>query len=73
MSHTVNSRTGRYLGNNNPYGDHEVHDLNNEKSQCQIDTILRNGNGVGFVPDTLSQAHAERFDNCAWCIGRSTR
>ena len=65
----------RYLGNSDP--DHmEVHDLDNEDtspSACQIDEIIEAGNAVVFDPDTLEQAHDERYDNCAYCIGASTR
>lgn len=60
----------RFLGNTNKK---EVHDLRNEKTNCQIDTILRNGHGIVFSPDTLAQARSEGFDNCAYCIGGSTR
>ena len=60
----------RYLGNTNTK---EVHDLYNEKAQCQIDEIINSGHAVMFEPDTLLQAHAEGFDNCAYCIGGSTR
>lgn len=62
----------RYLGNQNP-SSKEVHDLQNEQTQCQIDEIIRARHAVVFSPDTLSQAHAEGYDNCAWCIGRSRR
>jgi hypothetical protein len=51
----------------------EVHDLLAETEQCQIPEILRAGNAVRFDPDTLEQAHREGYDNCAWCIGGSTR
>jgi len=62
----------RYLGNSDP--DHmEVHDLNNEKPQCQIDEIIKAGNAVVFNPDTLKQANDEGYDNCAFCIGESER
>lgn len=63
----------RYVGNKNNM---EVHDLDNEKTgqnQCQIDEIIRAGNAVIFTPDTLSQAHSEGYDNCAYCLGSSTR
>ncbi len=60
----------QYLGNNNTK---EVHNLHNEKGGCQIDAIIRAGHAVTFSPDTLLQAHREGFDNCAWCIGGSTR
>ena len=60
----------RYLGNSNTK---EVHDLKNEKPLCQINEILRAGHAVGFVPDTLDEAHANGYDNGAYCIGGSTR
>lgn len=48
MAHPVTSREGiRYLGNTNKK---EVHDLQNEKTQCQIDEILAAGHAVGFTP-----------------------
>jgi hypothetical protein len=62
----------RYLGNKSP-SKKEVHDLDNEKTNCQIDEIIRAGNDKPFVPDTLSQAHSEGYDNCAYCLGSSTR
>jgi hypothetical protein len=71
MSYSTSSKHGkRYLGNTNTM---EVHDLNNETPQCQIDEIIANGHAVGFRPDTLRQAHAEGFDNGAYCIGSSAR
>ena len=60
----------RYLGNSNTK---EVHDLHNEKTQCQIDEIIRARHAVVFTPDTLSQAHADGYDNGHYCIGGSTR
>jgi len=74
MSTSVTSRPiGRkYLGNRNPRC-MEVHDLNNEKSQCQVGEIIRAGHAVTFSPDTHAQAKSEGYDNCAWCIGGSTR
>jgi hypothetical protein len=74
MATTVTIRPAgkRYLGNSDP--DHlEVHDLQNENRNCQIAEIVRAGNAVTFAPDTLYQAHAEGYDNCAWCLGGSTR
>jgi hypothetical protein len=71
MATPVRTRpTNRFLGNNNS---REVHDQRNEKASCQLDTIIRNGHGVIFSPDSLTQARSERYDNCAWCIGGSTR
>lgn len=62
----------RYLGNSN-HSNMEVHDLHNEKPQCQIDAILAAGHAVRFIPDTLDEAHRNGYDNCAYCIGNSKR
>lgn len=62
----------RFLGNSAP--EHmEVHELNNEKPQCQIDEIIEAGHAVVFDPDTLEQAHNEGYDNGEYCIGGSLR
>jgi len=63
----------RYCGNTNTK---EVHDLDNEdtrESGCQIDEIIAAGHAKTFSPDTLEQARREGYDNCAKCIGVSTR
>ena len=60
----------RFVGNHNHK---EVHDLDREKTACQIDEIIRAGHAVIFTPDTLAEAHRQGFDNCAYCIGSSTR
>lgn len=74
MTIPIHSREGqRYLGNSSKK---EVHDLSNEDKRpnaCQIDEIIAAGNAVRFVPDTLEQAHSEGYDNCAYCLGGSTR
>ena len=71
MSYKVTTKFGlHYLGNTNKK---EVHDLRNEKTQCQVNEILVSGHGVAFSPDTLAQAHSEGYDNCAYCLGSSTR
>lgn len=64
--------TKRLLGNSNP-SSMEVHDLNNEKGQCQVATIIANRHGVTFTSGTLAQAHRLGYDNCHWCIGNSKR
>jgi hypothetical protein len=46
----------------------EVHDLENEKANCQIDEIKRLQ-----CFDTLAAAKADGSDNCAYCLGNSTR
>ena len=60
----------RYCGNTNKK---EVHDLDNEKTLCQIDEIITAEHARTFDPDTLEQAHREGYDNCAYCIGGSRR
>lgn len=63
----------RYVGNTDKK---EVHDLDNEQTganECQIDEIIKAGHARTFSPDTLEQADKETYDNCAYCIGRSTR
>jgi hypothetical protein len=59
----------RYIGNKNTT---EVHDLDNEKTGCQIDEI-KTDHVKTFIPDTKEQAKSEGFDYCAHCIGNSTR
>lgn len=69
---TTTRQGKRYLGNSSP-SKKEVHDLRNEKTQCQIDEIFRASHGVGFTPDTLDEAHRCGYDNCRWCLGGSLR
>lgn len=69
-------RSGYPLYNNKFCGNtytKEVHDLDREKTQCQIDEIIAAGHARTFTPDTLEQAHSEGYDNCAYCIGGGTR
>lgn len=58
----------RYLGNKNTT---EVHDLDNENTNCQINEIIKAGNDRPF--GTHSEAKSAGYDNCAYCIGSSTR
>lgn len=60
----------RYLANKSP-SKKEVHDLDNEKTSCQIDEIIAAGNDKPYT--SLSAANADGYDNCAYCIGGSTR
>lgn len=62
--------SNRYCGNTNKK---EVHDLDNEKTNCQIDEIIAAGHARTFTPDTLDQAHKDGYDNCAYCLGGSLR
>lgn len=58
----------RYLGNANTL---EVHDLDREQTNCQIDEIIDAGNDRPF--NSLRAAHNAGYDNCHWCLGASTR
>lgn len=63
----------QYLVNSSP-SKREVHDLDNEKSgawECQIDEIIRAGNDRPFT--MLLMATLEGYDNCAYCLGGSSR
>ena len=63
----------RYLANTSP-SKKEVHDLDNEKTggnQCQIDEIIRAGNDKPYHSQLV--ANAAGYDNCAHCIGNSSR
>ena len=66
--HTGNMNGERQLGNVNTM---EVHDLDNENTNCQIDEVIRAGHDRPF--DSLNAAHAAGDDNGHYCIGGSTR
>lgn len=66
--HTGHMSGEQYLGNTNKT---EVHDLDNEKTNCQIDEIIRAGHDKPFK--TLAAAHTAGYDNCAYCLGNSAR
>jgi len=60
----------QYCANKSP-SKKEVHDLDREKDNCQINEIIRAGHAVPY--HSLDAAHADGYDNCYWCIGGSTR
>jgi hypothetical protein len=68
--HTGNMNGERYLANTSPTK-REVHDLDNEKINCQIDEIIRAGHDKPYT--SLQAAHRDGYDNCAYCLGGSTR
>jgi hypothetical protein len=68
--YTGNMNGERYLANRSPTK-REVHDLDNEQSRCQIDEIIRAGNDVPYT--SHASAKAAGYDNCAHCLGGSTR
>ena len=65
-----NMKGERYLANTSS-SKLEVHDLDNEKTNCQIDEIIRAGHDKPY--NSLEAANRDGFDNCAYCIGGSTR
>jgi hypothetical protein len=60
----------RYLANTSPTK-REVHDLDAEKTQCQIDEIIRAGNDKPY--NSLDAAHRDGYDDCAYCLTGSQR
>lgn len=66
--YTGNMNGERYLGNTTK---DEVHDLDNEQTNCQIDEIIDAGHDRPF--NSLQGAHGAGFDNCHYCLGDSTR
>jgi len=48
-------------------------DLLRATAHCLIGEFLNAGYAVRFTSDTLHEAHQEGYDNCAWCLGGSTR
>lgn len=68
--YTGNMNGERYLANTSP-SKREVHDLDNETNRCQIDEIIRAGNDKPY--NSLGAARADGYDNCAHCLGSSTR
>ena len=59
----------RYLANKST-SKREVHDLDNEKTSCQIDEIILAKNDKPYT--SLDAAHKDGYDNCAYCLGSST-
>jgi len=68
--YTGNMNGERYLANTSP-SKKEVHDLDNEKTACQIDEIIKAGHDKPYT--SLSVANAAGYDNCDKCLGGSTR
>ncbi|HEX8319166.1 MAG TPA: hypothetical protein VF632_12280 [Longimicrobium sp.] len=60
----------RYLANKSP-SKKEVHDLDNEQTNCQINEIITAKNDKPY--DSQKAANDAGYDNCAYCIGNSKR
>ena len=58
----------QYLANTNKK---EVHDLDKEDTQCQIDEIITAKHDKPYT--SLDDAHRDGYDNCHYCIGGSIR
>lgn len=52
----------RYLGDVDKY---QLHDLDNEQTECQIDAIIDAGNDQPY--QSVQRAHMERHDDCPLC------
>lgn len=47
-----------------------VHDLDREDEEnCQVQPLLRSGNGITFRPDRLGEATRRDFELCPHCLG----
>jgi hypothetical protein len=68
--YTGNMNGERYLANASSTKK-EVHDLDNEQTNCQIDEIIKAGNDRPY--NSQSAANSAGYDNCAYCLGGSTR
>ena len=53
----------RWLGNKKKK---EVHDLEKEKPDCQIEEIIRTENDISFR--TIEDAHQQGYENCPFCV-----
>ena len=60
----------RYLANTSP-SKREVHDLDNEKTLCQIDEIIQAGHDSPY--NSLKDAEQDGYDHCAYCLKGSKR
>jgi len=74
MAYLTSSREGkRFLGNRDKM---EVHDLkygDTNQDGCRVDEFIKSGHAVGFIIDTLDQAHKERYTSCIRCINRTEK
>lgn len=68
--HTGHMNGERYLANTSP-SKKEVHDLDNEKTNCQIDEIIKAGHDKPY--NSLDAAKKDGYDECAHCLKNSTR
>ena len=60
----------RYPANTSPRK-LEVHDLDNEKTNCRINEIIKVGYDKPY--NSYDESMLDNFDDCAYCIGASTQ
>jgi hypothetical protein len=60
----------KYIANTSPYR-REVHDLDNENRNCQVDEIIRTGQDKPY--SSLSEARQDDFNQCAFCSANAER
>ncbi|MGH7602899.1 MAG: hypothetical protein ACRENK_02755 [Gemmatimonadaceae bacterium] len=60
----------KYVANTSPYR-REVHDLDNENRNCQVDEIIRSGQDMPYT--SLDAARRDDFGQCAFCSEGSNR
>ena len=58
----------RYMANTNK---EEIHDLDNEQTNCQIDVIIAASHDQPYA--YLKAALDDGYDPCAWCLEVSAR
>jgi len=68
--HTGHMNGERYLANTST-SKKEVHDLDNEKTNCQIDEIIKAGHDKPY--NSLDAAKKDGYDECDKCLKNSTR
>ena len=56
--------TFNYLGNKSTG---EVHYIPCDTTMCHLDKIIKSGNGVVFIPDTIEEAYSCDYDSCVYC------
>jgi hypothetical protein len=65
-----NMNDQQYLANVSPYR-REVHDLDNENRNCQVDEIIRAGHDKPYT--SLLEARLDDYGPCAYCFPNVTR
>jgi len=66
--YTGNMNGEQYLANTSP-SKREVHDLDAEKANCQIDEIMRLDHDRAYT--SLLTAQFDRYINCTYCLSDS--